>query len=145
MPVVFGEAADRVIKAASEISPDAIICVGQAGGRSAVTPELVAINLRYASIPDNAGNQPKDQPIDPNGVDAYFSSIPGRRIADAISAAGISAQLSYSAGTYVCNDLLYTLLQKFAGSGRSVGFIHIPYCNLQNKGRSRMGGSCLCK
>ena len=131
--MVFGEAAEQVIRAAEELHPDVILCVGQAGGRDAITPELVGINLRHASIPDNAGNQPKDEPIIPGGDCAYFSTLPVRRMAEAVSAAGVQAQVSYSAGTYVCNDLLYTLLSHFRGSATRVGFIHIPYSTAQNK------------
>lgn len=68
IPVVFGEAAEKVIKVAEEIRPDVILCIGQAGGRGAITPELVGINLRHASIPDNNGYQPKDEPIVEGGV-----------------------------------------------------------------------------
>ena len=133
IPVVFGVAADRVIEAASEICPDIIISVGQAGGRDAITPELLGINLRHASIPDNEGNQPKDEPIMAGGENAYFSTLPVRKMAEAVNASGIPSRVSYSAGAYVCNDLYYTLLSRFEGGGTRVGFIHIPYSVEQNK------------
>lgn len=133
IPVVFGEAAEKVIAAADEISPAVILCIGQAGGRAAITPELVGINLRHASIPDNSGCQPKDEPIFAGGDTAYFSTLPVRKIAEAINAANITSQVSYSAGTYVCNDVLYTLLARFQNSQTKVGFIHIPYSTEQNK------------
>ncbi len=133
IPVVFGEAAKQVIAAAEELCPDVILCVGQAGGRDAITPELVGINLRHASIPDNSGTQPQDQPIIPGGDCAYFSTLPVRRMAEAMTAAGIRAKVSYSAGAYVCNDVLYTLLAHFRDSETRVGFVHIPYCTAQNK------------
>lgn len=133
LPVVFGEAAAMAMRAAEALCPDVILCIGQAGGRAAITPELVGINLRHASIPDNSGYQPKDEPIIPGGDCAYFSTLPVRKMADAISAVGVQAQVSYSAGTYVCNDLLYTLLSHFRDSETRVGFIHIPYCTAQNK------------
>lgn len=133
LPVVFGEAAQIVKKAADELCTDVVLCIGQAGGRSAVTAELVGINLRHASIPDNKGNQPKDEPINEGGACAYFSTIPVREIAEAISGEGISSQVSYSAGAYVCNELLYTLLSHFEGSKTRVGFIHVPYSKEQNK------------
>ena len=133
LPVVFGEAASLVMRAAEKLSPDVIICIGQAGGRAAITPELVGINLRNASIPDNNGNSPKDERIIIGGVDAHFSTLPVRKISEAISGCGLSSHLSYSAGAYVCNDLLYTLLNHFKGSDTRVGFIHIPYCTEQNK------------
>lgn len=133
IPVVFGEAADMVIKVAKDLCPDAIICVGQAGGREKITPELVAINLRHALIPDNKGNQPKDTKIISDGENAFFSTIPARQIAETINAAGIPSQLSYSAGAYVCNDVLYTLLSHFIGGNTRVGFIHVPYSSDQGK------------
>lgn len=133
VPVVFGKAAECVLRRADELHPDVILCVGQAGGRSAVTPELVAINLRHASIPDNEGNRPQDEPISVDGERAYFSTLPVRRIAESINAEGIPSQLSYSAGAYVCNDLLYTLLAHFDGTDTRVGFIHVPYSKEQGK------------
>lgn len=136
LPVVFGEAASLALKTAEEINPDFILCIGQAGGRAEVTPELVAINLRHASIPDNNGNQPKDEPIKAGAPAAYFSTIPARKIADAINAAGVPSKLSYSAGAYVCNDLLYTLLSHYENSNTKVGFIHIPYSTEQGKSPS---------
>lgn len=133
IPVVFSKAAEAVLAKAKELRPDVILCIGQAGGRAAITPELVGINLRHASIPDNDGFQPQDAPIDPQGSCAYFSTLPVRKMAAAIAAAGIPAQVSYSAGAYVCNDLLYTLLSHFDGSSTRICFIHVPYSASQGK------------
>ena len=133
IPVVFGEAAKIVIDTAQRISADAVICIGQAGGRDAITPELVAINLRHASIPDNSGYQPIDEPIIATGENAYFSTVPVRKIAEAISESGVPSRVSYSAGAYVCNDVLYTLLSNYRDTEVKVGFIHIPYSTEQNK------------
>lgn len=133
IPVVFGEAAERVIAVAERISPHVILCIGQAGGRGAITPELVGINLRHGSIPDNKGNQPCDEPITEGGDAAYFSSLPVRKIAEVIKSEGIPAAVSYSAGAYVCNDVLYTLLARYKNTETRVGFIHIPYIPEQNK------------
>ena len=133
IPVVFSQAAEAVLDAAKELCPDVILCIGQAGGRSAITPELVAINHRHASIPDNKGNHPSDEKIYENGDAAYFCTVPVRRIADAIADSGVSSQVSYSAGAYVCNDVLYTLLKHYDGSDVKVGFIHIPYSKEQGK------------
>ena len=127
IPTVFGLAAETVLKAAAELAPDAILCVGQAGGRAAITPEVVAINLREASIPDNHGNQPRNTPVVENAPAAYFSTLPVRDMVEAVKAAGIPCALSYSAGAFVCNDLLYTLLHRYDGTDVRVGFIHIPY------------------
>ena len=133
IPVVFDKAAQIVLQSANDISADVILCIGQAGGRNAITPELVGINLRHAAIPDNDGNQPNDVPINTSEADAYFSTLPMRRIADAINSSSIPSYVSYSAGAYVCNDVLFTLLSKFRESKTRVGFIHIPYSTEQNK------------
>ena len=127
IPTVFGEASRVVLAAAEEAKPDVIICVGQAGGRKAVTPEMVGINLRHASLADNAGNQPQDQPVAENGPAAYFTTLPVRRMTEAIAQAGIAASVSYSAGAFVCNDTLYTLLNRYDGTAVRAGFIHVPF------------------
>ena len=133
VPVVFKDGAEAIIRKADEISPDVILSIGQAGGRDAVTPELVGINLRHASIPDNAGNLPHDEPIEEGGRDAYFSTLPVRKMAEAVSSVGIPSRVSYSAGAYVCNDVIYTLLSRYFESGVRVGFIHVPYSKEQGK------------
>lgn len=126
VPVVFGRAADLAAEYAGSIRADAILCVGQAAGRSEVTPEMIAVNLRYAKIPDNDGQKPLDEPVVSGGREAYFSTMPARRMADAVRAHGLPASLSYSAGAYVCNDIFYSLLRRFDGTGVRVGFIHVP-------------------
>lgn len=127
IPTVFGAAAQVVIDKAEEIHPDAIISVGQAGGRAAVTPEMVGINLRYASIPDNMGALPCDIPIAEGSPAAYFSTLPVRAMAKAICDAGLPGAVSYSAGSFVCNDVLYSLLRRFDGTAVRAGFIHVPF------------------
>ena len=133
LPVVFGAAAEKAIKEATALQPNVVLCIGQAGGRNAITPEMIGINLRHASIPDNDGQQPLDEPILPQGDCAFFSTLPVRSISEKIQAEGIPSRVSYSAGAYVCNDLLYTLLAHFHGSETKVGFLHIPYSTEQNK------------
>ncbi len=127
VPVVFEKAAKTVLAKANEINPDAIICVGQAGGRPSVTPEMVAINLRFASIPDNEGNHPKDVPCVSGGENAYFSTLPVRKMVEAVSEASIPCSVSYSAGTYVCNDLIYHVLHRFKNTETKACFIHVPF------------------
>ena len=127
IPTVFDLAAETVLKTAETIHPDVILCVGQAGGRAAVTPERVAINLRDARISDNQGNQPTEAPIVPDGPAAYFSTVPVSSMAQSIRDAGLPGQVSNTAGTFVCNDTLYTLLHHYAGTPVRVGFIHVPY------------------
>ena len=133
IPVVFGEATERIIEKAKEICPDVILCVGQAGGRNAITPEFVGINLRHAEIPDNNGKQPQDEPIIKGGENAYFTTLPIRKIVEKLKEAGLPSAVSYSAGSYVCNDVIYSLLAKYKDTQTKVGFIHIPYCTEQNK------------
>ena len=127
IPTVFGTAAERVLAEAAALKPDVILCVGQAGGRSAVTPERIGINIRTARIPDNAGNQPVEQPVAEGGPDGIFSTVPVAAMVEAIRGAGLPGAVSNSAGTFVCNDVLYTLLNTYAGTAVRVGFIHVPY------------------
>ncbi len=133
VPTVFGLAAEAVLGVAESLRPHAILCVGQAGGRSAVTPEVVGINLREATIPDNQGNRPVNIPVVPDGPAAYFATLPVRDMVAAVKEQGIPAQLSYSAGAFVCNDLLYTLLHRYRDTDTKVGFVHIPYLPEQAK------------
>lgn len=127
IPTVFGLAAETVLKKAGEVQPDVILCVGQAGGRDAVTPERIAVNIRDAKIPDNAGNQPVGQFVEENGPAAYFSTVPVMAMAQAIRDARIPGAVSNSAGAFVCNDTLYGLLHHYAGTDVKVGFIHVPW------------------
>ncbi len=133
IPTVFGRAAETVLAAAEKLQPDVILCIGQAGGRSGVTPEAVAINLREARIPDNTGNRPSDVPVVKDAPAAYFSTAPVRAMVQAINDEGIPAALSYSAGTFVCNDVLYSLLHHYHGTQTKVGFIHVPFLPEQAK------------
>ena len=127
LPTVYGKAPKILLRKADEIRPDVIICVGQAGGRDAVTPERIGVNIRAARIADNAGVLLDGDRIEPNGPAAYFSTLPVEKIRDAIRAAGIPAAVSNSAGTYVCNDCLYSALHHFVGTPVRCGFIHVPY------------------
>ena len=133
IPTVFGRAAETVLAASEKLQPDVILCIGQAGGRSGITPEVVGINLREARLPDNAGNQPTDVPVVENGPAAYFATVPVRAMVKAVNDAGISAALSYSAGTFVCNDVLYSLLHHYHGTETKVGFVHVPFLPEQAK------------
>lgn len=127
IPTVFGKAAAAVLEIARQFSPDTILCVGQAGGRAAVTPERIGVNIRDARIPDNAGNQPRGEFVDPQGPAAYFSTLPVEAMAQAIRDAGVDATVSNSAGAFVCNDVLYSLLHHYDGTAVRVGFVHVPY------------------
>ena len=133
VPTVFGKAGETVLRACEKASFDVVICVGQAGGRSGVTPEMVAINLRHAGICDNAGAAPQDEPVVNGGPAAYFSTLPVRRMVRRMAEEGIASSVSYSAGTFVCNDLMYTVLNHFAETNVRAGFIHVPFLPEQAK------------
>lgn len=127
IPTVFSEAAQAVLAAAEAVKPDVILCIGQAGSRAAVTPERVGINVRSARIPDNAGNQPQEEPVVIGGPDGLFATVPVTSMAAAIREAGLPGQVSNTAGTFVCNDTLYTLLHHYLDTPVQVGFIHVPW------------------
>ena len=127
IPTVFGMAARTVMEKVELCQPQVILCVGQAGGRNGVTPERIGINVRNGRIPDNAGNQPREQPVIEDGPDGLFATVPVVEMVRAMEATGIPASVSNSAGTFVCNDTLYTLLYRYRGTGIRVGFIHVPY------------------
>ena len=119
VPTVFGKSIETVREAIEREKPDFVLSIGQAGGRAEITPERVAINLDDARIPDNEGNQPIDEPIFPDGENAYFSTLPVKAMVEAIRKEGLPSSLSNSAGTYVCNHLMYGVLY----------FIHNEYCS----------------
>jgi pyroglutamyl-peptidase len=129
VPCVFDIVIDMLTVTMRRFKPGVVICVGQAGGSAAVGVERVAINLDDAHMPDNAGRQPVDIPIVADGPAAYFSTLPIKAIVAALHAVGIPAEVSQSAGTYVCNHLFYGLAHLIATefSGVRGGFIHVPY------------------
>lgn len=141
LPCVFGESASVLEAAMRRHRPDLVICVGQAGGRVRVSLERVAINCDDARIPDNAGNRPVDEEVIPGGPAAYFSSLPVKAALAALRAAGIPAEVSQSAGTYVCNHVFYALMHLLGspppGEGPARpdpvrgGFVHVPYATGQ--------------
>lgn len=129
IPVEFGVAFQQVEAALTQIQPDIVVCVGQAGGRACITPEFVAINYVDARIPDNAGAQPHNKPLVAQGPAAYFATLPVQAMVAAMQAANVPAAVSYTAGTYVCNEVMYCLLHLLAQSyPHAQGtFIHVPY------------------
>ena len=129
VPTVFGESVRLVREAIEREQPDFVLSVGQAGGRAEITPERVAINVDDARIPDNAGQQPIDVPIFVDGENAYFATLPVKAMAEAIRKAGLPSTLSNTAGTYVCNHLMYGVLYHLnqKNSCAKAGFIHVPY------------------
>ena len=128
LPTVFGLSARQAQEEAEQLRPDAVVCLGQAAGRKAVTPERAALNLMDAARPDNAGNLPAEEPVVPGGPAAYFSTLPVKALAAAVREAGVPAAVSNSAGTFVCNSLMYSMLHYAASRrpGLPCGFIHVP-------------------
>ena len=133
VPTVFGKSVDTVYEAMKRERPDVTFCIGQAGGRVGLTPERVAINLNDARIRDNEGQQPRDSRIFPDGATAYFSSLPTKAMVEKIKAAGVPASVSYTAGTFVCNHLMYGVLYHIAKEfpGMRGGFMHVPFLHEQ--------------
>ncbi|MEN5016299.1 pyroglutamyl-peptidase I [Erwinia sp. Eh17-17] len=127
LPCVFGAAVDEITRLIDELKPELVIAVGQAGGRADISIERVAINVDDARIPDNAGHQPVDEPIVSGGPAAYFSTLPLKAMVAGIREAGIPASVSQTAGTYVCNHVMYGLLHHLRRRKTRGGFIHIPY------------------
>ena len=139
IPVVRFEALKAVQAAIEELQPDAVIATGQAGGRPDITVERVGINIDDFRIPDNKGNQPIDEPVVAGGPVAYWATLPIKKMVANVKAQGIPASVSNSAGTYVCNHLLYGLLHYLTTQGKTAipaGFIHIPYLPEQMAVRS---------
>lgn len=126
LPVAFDAASARLRALIAVHRPDIVLATGLAGGRSQVTPERVAVNLADARIPDNHGAQPVDLAVVPGGPAAYFATIPVKAIAAAVAAAGIPSAVSHSAGTFVCNHVMFTALDAVAPGVRA-GFVHVPY------------------
>jgi len=129
LPCAFGAARTALQEAVVDLQPEAVIAVGQAGGRADFSVERVAVNLDDAEKPDNDGRQPIDAPVVAGGPAAYFSSLPVRKIVEALRAAGLPASISNTAGGFVCNHLFYGAchLRETRYPAMRAGFIHIPY------------------
>lgn len=136
VPTMFGRAPEAVLLEVERLRPDFVVSVGQAAGRTAITPERIAINCEEASIPDNAGFQPAGGPVVEGGPDGYFSLLPVKEMAAAIQAAGLPGKVSNTAGTYVCNHLMYHILHACHTRypGMRSGFIHVPCIPEQQAG-----------
>lgn len=133
VPCEFRRSIEVVAAAIERHRPALVICLGQAGGRAHLSVERVAINLDDARLADNAGATPVDEAIAPGGPPAYFATLPVKAVASAMRAAGVPTEVSNSAGTYVCNHLMYGVLHFLAASGAAgrAGFIHVPYAEEQ--------------
>lgn len=129
IPTVFSKGPKTIFEKIDEINPDVVLSIGQAGGRSAMSVEFVGINWADGRIPDNEGNQPLGQKIFEDGETAYTSALPVKGMVENMRKNGIPAYLSYTAGTYVCNDVLYSVLYYVNKNKKNIksGFIHVPY------------------
>lgn len=137
IPTVFTRSVSVVEDAIIKHRPDVVLGIGQAGGRSSITVEKVAINLAEARIPDNDGEQPLDQYLKEDGETAYFATIPVKAIVNHIREHGIPANISYTAGTYVCNSIMYNVLYLTHTKYPNIkaGFIHVPFSTEQAAGK----------
>ena len=133
LPTVFKDSSQVLEENIDSFSPNIVICVGQAGGRSKITPERIAINIDDARIPDNIGNSPIDEAIRKDGENAYFSTLPIKAIVDELNKNNIPSAISNTAGTFVCNHIMYEALYLSSKKYPNIkaGFIHIPYIKEQ--------------
>lgn len=140
IPTVFGKSLAAIHEAVAKHQPDIVISVGQAGGRFGISPERVAINIDDARIKDNEGNQPVDVKVVENGAAAYFSNLPIKAMTQAMVNAGIPASVSNSAGTFVCNHVMYGILHMIHTEYPHMrgGFIHVPYIPAQVTNKPNM-------
>lgn len=133
VPTVFGKSIKVVVDAIDTLEPDAVLCIGQAGGRFGLTPERVAINIDDARIKDNEGNQPIDTAIFQDGAPAYFTTLPIKTMTAKMREAGLPSYISNSAGVFVCNHLMYGVLYHLSKKHPTIrgGFMHVPYVHSQ--------------
>ena len=130
-PVEFGMAGLIACKLIDELKPDVVIALGQAEGRAGITPEKIAINLDHARIPDNAGIMPSGTEIIPGGPDGLFSTLPVEEIVSVLQQENLPASVSYSAGTFVCNNVFYLIQSHCKDKNIKSGFVHIPLMESQ--------------
>lgn len=129
IPTVYKKSFEKIKKEINKIQPDVVISLGQAGGRTDISIERIAINLDDYRIEDNEGNKPIDEIISPDGKNAYFSTLPVKKMVENIKKEGIPAEISNSAGTFVCNHVMYCVLDYVNKNDLDIkaGFIHIPF------------------
>lgn len=129
LPCVFGESLEVLRAAVERVEPQLALCTGLAGGRPDLTVERIAVNVDDARIPDNAGRQPVDRPVVPDGPAAYFATLPVKACVAAVRAAGVPCSVSQTAGTFVCNHVFYGLMHLLATRYPAVrgGFVHVPH------------------
>ncbi|WML58481.1 pyroglutamyl-peptidase I [Neobacillus sp. PS2-9] len=123
LPVEYREAGERILEEIKKQEPGAVLSLGLAAGRSTITPERIAINCRDGA-PDNNGVVLNDASIIEDGPDGYFSTLPIRQFVNKLNESGYPAKISNTAGTYLCNNVMYVVLHEV--KDRPVGFVHIP-------------------
>lgn len=145
VPTEFGNAIDATAKAINTLQPEIALCFGQAGGRSHMSVERIAINIDDARIADNAGKQMIDQPVRGDGPAAYFCTVPIKAMVTAMLEAGAPAEVSNTAGTFVCNHLIYGVLHHIAVNALATraGFVHVPYLDSQVLGKAGISSMSL--
>ena len=131
LPVAYAQSAEALLALVEQHKPDVVISLGQAEGRTHITPERIAINLDDARLADNEGVMRNDLPILVGGPVAYESTLPIKAIVEAIKAEGIPAAVSLSAGAFLCNHIFYVMQSKFAGTSVRSGFVHVPLMDEQ--------------
>ena len=131
LPVTYAQSAERLLALIEQHNPDVVVCLGQAEGRTQITPEKVAINLDDARLPDNAGVKRSDVKILDDGPDAYFTTLPIKEMVEAAKAAGVAASVSLSAGAFLCNHVFYVAQNNCAGTKVRSGFVHVPLMDSQ--------------
>ena len=141
LPCVFAQAPQALQDALARYSPRAVLCLGQAETRSEITPERVAINVMQARIPDNAGAQPQEESVVPDGPAAYFTGLPLTEAVKRLRELDIPASISNTAGTFVCNQVFYQLQHTWGRSHSPSGFVHLPCLPEQVE---RVGGATAC-
>jgi pyroglutamyl-peptidase len=141
LPTIFGASLERLQALMDELRPRLVICTGQAGGRAAISLERVAINVNDARIADNAGAKPIDLPIVAGGPAAYFTNLPIKAMLQALLDAGVRAEVSQTAGTFVCNQTFYGLMHLLAQpqwQGVRGGLVHVPWLPEQGQPSMRV-------
>ena len=131
LPVAYAQSAEALLGLIEHHKPDVVICLGQAEGRTQITPERIAINLDDARLADNEGVTRIDEPILVDGPVAYVSTLPIKEFVTVINAAGVPAAVSLSAGTFLCNHIFYVAQDALRGTKVRSGFVHVPLMDEQ--------------
>lgn len=143
IPTVYRESAECVIEKTKEGGYDAVLCLGQAGGRCGITVEVIGINYALSQTEDNSKTRLNGEKLIPNGENALFSTMPVKAMVSAVVNEGFEASLSASAGAFVCNSLLYLLLS--SNCAEKIGFVHLPYATEQGQNGFSMNAADMAR